>query len=119
MTREEIQKAWDRYRMNLHGSYPDPSEEFVEGFIAGEKFVDKHPANKHTVTIDGWVARYGSGPRDLGLRLYTIKPDRMKNLNQWNGHGKKSYLMDCHLFRELTWDDSPKKVKVTIELEEE
>lgn len=44
MTRkEEIQKAWDKYRTYIHGSHCVPSEEFAEGFKAGSV---RHLMNK-------------------------------------------------------------------------
>lgn len=53
MTREEeIQKAWDKYRMNLHGSYPLPSEEFIAGFNAGAEWADAHPVKKQAIWYD-------------------------------------------------------------------
>lgn len=64
--------------------------------------------------IQGWVARNGSGPNDLGLRVYSVKPDRMKNRDEWNGHGEKSTLIDCRLFPDLTWDDAPIEVEIIL-----
>lgn len=64
--------------------------------------------------IQGWVARNGGGPNDLGLHVYSVKPDRMKNRREWNGHGEMSYLIDCRLFTDLTWDDEPIEVEIII-----
>lgn len=64
--------------------------------------------------IQGWVARNGSGPNDLGLHVYTVKPDRMKNRREWNGHGGISYLIDCGLFPDLTWESDPQPVEIII-----
>lgn len=64
--------------------------------------------------IQGWVARSNDGPNDLGLRIYTVKPDRRKNRNGWNGHGEMSYLIDCRLFPDLTWSDDPIEVEIII-----
>lgn len=64
--------------------------------------------------IQGWVTRNGSGPYDLGLRIYTVKPDRMKNRREWNGHGEMSYLIDYRLFPDLTWDSEPEPVEIII-----
>ncbi len=64
--------------------------------------------------IQGWVARSNDGPNDLGLRVYTVKPDRRKNRNGWNGHGEMSYLIDCRLFPDLTWDDDAQEVEIII-----
>lgn len=64
--------------------------------------------------ISGWVARNGSGPNDLGLHVYTVKPDRMKNRREWNGHGEMSYLIDSRLFPDITWESEPKEVELII-----
>lgn len=64
--------------------------------------------------IQGWVARDGSGPNDLGLRVYSVKPKRMKNRCEWNGHGEMSYLIDCRLFTDLTWESEPIEVELII-----
>ena len=66
------------------------------------------------IMIQGWVARNGSGPNDLGLRVYTVKPDRMKNRREWNGYGEMSYLIDSRLFPDLTWDSEPQEVELII-----
>ena len=66
------------------------------------------------VTIEGWVAREGSTPTDLALRVYSVKPTRVTNRRRWNGHGEMSYLIDHRLFPEVTWDTEPKRVKITI-----
>lgn len=71
------------------------------------------PKDADTV-IQGWVARNNDGPNDLGLKVYTVKPDRKKNRNGWNGHGEMSYLIDCRLFPDLTWDDEPQEVEIII-----
>lgn len=50
MTREEeIQKAWDEYRRPFSGSWHTPSNEFIAGFKAGEKFADRCSAKKQTI----------------------------------------------------------------------
>lgn len=64
--------------------------------------------------IQGWVARSNDCPNDLGLRVYTVKPDRRKNHNGWNGHGEISYLIDCRLFPDLTWESDPIEVEIII-----
>ena len=63
--------------------------------------------NDADTVIQGWVARDGGGPNDLGLHVYSVKPDRMKNRREWNGHGEMSYLIDCRLFTDLTWESEP------------
>lgn len=64
--------------------------------------------------ISGWVARDNSGPNDLGLRVYSVKPKRSEGLKRWNGHGEKSTLIDCRLFPDLTWESDPIEVELII-----
>lgn len=71
------------------------------------------PKDANTV-IQGWVARSNDRPNDLGLRVYTVKPDRRKNRNGWNGHGEMSYLIDCRLFPDLTWESEPEPIEIII-----
>lgn len=75
----------------------------------------EHPAKKQAVTIDAWVAR----DKNMDLFLYTNKPHKFKNEyipNKING----TFLeFDCTSFQEITFENSPKKVKVTIDLENE
>lgn len=66
------------------------------------------------VTIDGYVARNYNGPRDLGLRVYSVKPKRYEKIKEWNGYGRLSYLIDHRLFPSVTWESEPKRVKITI-----
>lgn len=68
----------------------------------------------NNIVIQGWVARDGGGPNDLGLHVYSVKPDRMKNRREWNGHGEMSYLIDCRLFTDLTWESEPIEVEIII-----
>ena len=72
------------------------------------------PEESKEVTIEGWVTRNESGPSDLALRVYSVKPKRMTNRKMWNGHGEMSYLIDYRLFPEVTWESKPKRVKITI-----
>lgn len=60
-----------------------------ESFEDGAKFaLGKQEKDTADSVIQGWVARYDAGPRDLGLCIYTVKPRRMKGLKRWNGHGE-------------------------------
>lgn len=91
----------------------DETEFFAQNEYSRDE-VEFLPDTPDEVTIEGWVARNDFGPRDLGLRVYTIMPERMKNRKQWNGKGEQTYLIDHRLFHSLTWQDEPKKVKITI-----
>lgn len=86
---------------------------FNSAFDYAYKLGRQEIKEKETV-IDGWVARNGSGPNDLGLHVYTVKPDRMKNRREWNGHGEMSYLIDCRLFTDLIWETEPQEVELII-----
>lgn len=106
MTREEeIQKAATESCSKYNMPYGVPS------FIEGAEWADAHPAKKQAVTIDAWVARdfnnilgiYGKQPR-RGCASYC---------------GDFKCLIDEKLFPSITFQNSPKKVKVTIELEDE
>lgn len=81
-------------------------------FYAGAKWADAHPAKKHAVTIDAWVARDESGE----LITHAEKPERY-NCGEWDSN-KGMITLDETLFPSVTWESEPKKVKVTIELEE-
>lgn len=67
---------------------------------------------EQNTVIQGWVARDGGGPNDLGLRVYSVKPKRMEGLKRWNGRGEKTTLIDCRLFPDLTWDSEPIEVEI-------
>lgn len=83
-----------------------------EAFKAGVKQADNHPAKKHAVTIDAWAAKDSDGL----FSLYKEKPRRDKHLEYFVG------MTFCELENVvpfITWENSPKKVKITIELEDE
>jgi len=91
-------------------------DELVEkAFIRGAEWSDRHPAKKPTAIIYAWVAR----DRDTNLYVYDKKP--YKFINEWlpDETGCTFLKVDCTLFQEVTFKNSPKKVKVTIELEDE
>lgn len=112
MTREEeIQKAWDRYRRSFHRIWHTLSNEFIEGFKAGKKIAYEHPTKKQTVTIDGWVAR----DKNKVIGFYREKPNKMEDFYI----GGFVCCLPHDYFHSITFENSPKKVKVTIELEED
>lgn len=120
MTREEeIQEAWDKYRCPFHGSWHTPSKEFIAGFNAGTEWADRHPEKKHAVTIDAWVAMDKDG------KLYAYKRPPYKNLDMGKYYPSGNLdddgivLEEFDTFPFVTFENSPKKVKVTIGLEEE
>lgn len=75
-----------------------------------QKAADKHPAKKQSTTIDAWVAR------DINkvIVLHKVEP------KCWEGFylGSLMAILDKNDFPEITFENSPKKVKVTIELDE-
>lgn len=83
----------------------------------GAEWADRQSAKKQSVTIDAWVARDECGD----LSLWDEHPYRnlIDTCNYWECLGGDSITLPKNAFQALTWDNSPKKVKVTIELEEE
>lgn len=82
-----------------------------KAFTDGAKYADRHPAKKQTATIDAWVAM----DKNKIIALHRVKP------KCWEGFylGSVMAILDKNDFPEVTFENSPKKVKVTIELEEE
>lgn len=80
----------------------------------------EHPAKKQTVTIDAWVAR--DSRKDIGKNtdLFFGKeyPILNKMVGTWGGM-EEFYPLPQDALPSVTFENSPKKVKVTIELEEE
>lgn len=116
MTREEeIQKAAEEYAT---GS-PQATLRY-KAFKDGAKYADEHPAKKQTVTIDAWVAR--DSRKDIGKNtdLFFGKeyPILNKMVGTWGGM-EEFYPLPQDALPSVTFENSPKKVKVTIELEEE
>ena len=75
---------------------------------------------KQTVTIDAWVAR--DSRKDIGKNtdLFFGKeyPILNKMVGTWGGM-EEFYPLPQDALPSVTFENSPKKVKVTIELEEE
>lgn len=139
MTQEEINKAAQEYKVNeakiaLHLiREPDAlemnmklfcAEDIEAAFKAGAKWVGEreHRESKQPTIIEAWVCRDRELDKDIfdsDLFLATNKPDRDVKLGYW----KNTYHyipLNPNLFPTVTWEDSePKKVKITIELEEE
>ncbi len=87
-------------------------DELIENaFIRGAEWADNHTAKKQAVTIEAWVAREGNF-----LGIYKDKPFYEDNVT-WVGGFIDS--LPNSLFPSVTFENSPKKVKVTIELEDE
>lgn len=93
----------------------DIQQMIANAYEDGANFaLGKQKEDAEDTVIQGWVARNGGGPNDLGLHVYSVKPDRMKNRREWNGHGEMSYLIDCRLFPDLTWESEPIEVELII-----
>ena len=88
----------------------------VPSFIAGAEWADAHPAKKQTVTIEAWVARDRSEEGIEFLGLYRKEPTYLSDTG-WNG----GFILplDRRAFSDITFENSPQKVKVTIEMEDE
>lgn len=76
-----------------------------------QKWADEHSAKKQSITIGAWVAR------DINkvVALHRVKP------KCWEGFylGNVMTVLDKNDFPEVTFENSPKKVKITIEIEED
>ncbi|MDE6536078.1 MAG: hypothetical protein K2K82_08750 [Muribaculaceae bacterium] len=82
--------------------------------MKGLEQIKEQLCNPKAVSIEGWVARSSDCPRDLGLRVYSVKPKRYERRKGWNGYGYLSYLVDHRLFPRVTWRTEPQKVRITI-----
>lgn len=80
---------------------------------SGESFQDYEleflPDTPEEVTIEGYVAR----DKNNDLSLYQTYPERQSNLGYWRD-GKDEIELPKDSFPEVTWDSSPKRVKITI-----
>lgn len=114
MTREEeIQKAAEEYAT---GS-PQATLRY-KAFKDGAKYADEHPAKKQTVTIDAWVARNKHIDADSNTDLVLGK-ERPTLYNYTWCSMEEYYPLPQDALPSVTFENSPKKVRVTIELEEE
>lgn len=94
-------------------------DELIENaFIRGAEWADKHPAKKQAVTIDAWVERNWTG-----LYLCESMPKPPKSYNDDYDLGSHIRIGNCKdIFKDvkdIKDGGKTKKVKVTIELEEE
>lgn len=124
MTREKINKVAQEYKVNetkrvLHLiREPDIfennlklfcAEDLETAFKSGYELADNDTKSKQSVTIEAWVARDKNG----FLAMHDTEPEMF--LAEWiSSHYIGLRLED---FPSVTWENSPKKVKVTIELE--
>lgn len=122
MTQQEYKQkrreCWEEYkRETIDGEVQwQPVSRYDVFCVAFDRAyaLGKQENDMEDTVLQGWVARNGGGPNDLGLHVYSVKPDRMKNRREWNGHGEMSYLIDCRLFTDLTWEDDPQEVEIII-----
>lgn len=77
-------------------------------------YTDKHTAKKQTATIEAYICK----DKNNSLKICNEKPYRNMVLECWNS-GVSSITIPKEMFPAITWDTTPKKVKVIIELEEE
>lgn len=114
MTREEeIQYAAEIYSFCVDATNDEDlyNSTELEAFKDGAEWADSHPVKKHAVTINAWVAR---DENEL-ISLYKEKPSKSGDFYV----GGFCALLHEEDFPKVTFENSPKKVKVTIELEEE
>lgn len=114
MTREEeIMKEAEDHANKLPNI--DVIKAFMlSSFYLGARWADEHPAKKQAVITNAWVARDESGE----LIAHAEKQERDNCGKEWDSN-KGMITLDDTLFPSVTWENSPKKVRVTIELEEE
>lgn len=119
MTREEeIQIAAEEYSAYIDATDEDRyNSTELEAFKDGAEWADAHPAKKQAVTIEAWVARNWTG---LYLCESMPKPQKSYSDDYDLGNhiriGNKNILKDV---KGIEDGGKPKKVKVTIELENE
>lgn len=127
MTREEeIQKASREYSDDSLArtcAYTDRTYEcrrtlrlfntsqIEQAFEDGVEWADKHTAKKQTATIEAWICK----DKNNSLKICNEKPYRNMVLECWSS-GVSSITIPKEMFPNITWDTTPKKVKVIIEL---
>lgn len=106
VTQEEIEKAaLDYIRTNPFVNFRTATTA-RESFVDGANFALGKQEIKQETVISGWVARDFDGD----VFLYQNEPDR--NEIAWNGYMMHSLPVDS--FPDLTWDDDPIEVELTI-----
>ena len=70
-------------------------------------------------TIKGWIARDKEDGGFAGeLNLFHNRPWRSSLWDVWNGN-TEPLMLPYNSFPDLTWEDEPRKVTITIEEEKE
>lgn len=98
-------------------------DELIEkSFAKGAEWADTHHAKKQAVTIEAWVAK---DTHSFEPWLYTKRPYSEKGIwyTEQNSEDILDFDHDCiplqeDHFKQLTFENSPKKVKVIIEMED-
>lgn len=138
MTQEEINKVAQEYAEAMAKWFPELKEKHkYRNTISQAKNViyillsnyvvyPKYNYSKQTVTMEGWVARDltkdGLSPLLLSeLKPFTTNPVRFRKHEyiHWEASGCFQKLISSDAFPSVTFGNSPKRVKITIELEEE
>lgn len=96
-------------------------DEFIEkSFAKGAEWADAHHAKKQAVTIEAWVAKDKHSAEPW---LYTKRPYSVQGkwFTEQDAEDILDFDYDCiplqeEHFKQLTFENSPKKVKVTIEI---
>lgn len=89
-----------------------------EAFIKGVMWADAHPAKRQTATIDAWVARNKCIDNYQNTNLFLGK-ERPTLYNTIWCSMEEYYPLPQDALPFVTFENSPKKVKVTIDLEDE
>lgn len=121
---EEIEKAWQDYakEIGLPESLNYASKSMIEiaikqAFRAGATLNGKQEKDADTV-IQGWVCR---DKKDNALNLHAEKPYRTYSCyntddkpDWWESDCASFLPLDNSLFPDLTWEDEPQEVEITI-----
>lgn len=117
MTNQDYEKArqecWDEYTRKCanegKSAYGAFSFAFDRAFTLGMKIGNSDFSDAEESVISGWAAR----DKDGNLFAYCKKPERNEELQVWMG-GFADFGLRNSLFPDLTWDDDPIEVELTI-----
>ena len=95
------------------------TEVSAESVIERLKPIQKMLTNPNDTTIEGWVAldEFDFGDAFIHIEKPTLKSSAIADTGDyygsWESHNK-TYSIDRSLFPDLTYENSPKKVRITI-----
>lgn len=113
--RECWEELWDEIggSIDFTPGVPDRMKEHIYDTFDRAYALGKQEEDAEDTVIRGWVARDdGKRWHERELHLFTNKPERRKLMGDWIG--RPSMMLDPKLFPDLTWDDDPLQVELTI-----